>query len=127
MTAGVRIEIRGTVQGVGFRPWVYRVAHEIGVAGRVHNHARGVTVEAFGERQQLDTFVARLREPVPPARVRELVAEPIPAEPAREFVIVHSEQGGARALSIPPELATCPDCEREIRGTVQGVGFRPWV
>jgi hydrogenase maturation protein HypF len=115
MTAGLRIEIRGTVQGVGFRPWVYRVAHEIGVAGRVHNHARGVTVEAFGEPQQLDTLVARLREPTPPARVRELVASVIPAEPANDFVIVHSVEGGARALSIPPDLATCPDCEREIR------------
>ena len=46
---GRRIEIRGTVQGVGFRPWVYRIARELGVAGRVHNHARGVTVEAFAD------------------------------------------------------------------------------
>jgi hydrogenase maturation protein HypF len=115
MIAGLRIEIRGTVQGVGFRPWVYRIAHEIGVAGRVHNHARGVTVEAFGEPQQLDTLVARLREPTPPARVRELLTSSIPSEPADDFVIVHSVEGGARALSIPPDLATCPDCEREIR------------
>jgi hydrogenase maturation protein HypF len=115
MIAGRRIEIRGTVQGVGFRPWVYRVAHEIGVAGRVHNHSRGVTVEAFGVEPKLEQLVARLREPPLPARVRELVAHEIPAEPANDFVIVHSEAGGARALSIPPDLATCPDCEREIR------------
>jgi hydrogenase maturation protein HypF len=115
MTAGLRIEIRGTVQGVGFRPWVYRIAHELGVAGRVHNHARGVTVEAFGGEPTLEALVARLREPPLPARVRELTAEPIPAEPANDFVIVHSAEGGARALSIPPDLATCPDCEREIR------------
>ncbi len=115
MTAGLRIEIRGTVQGVGFRPWVYRVAHEIGVAGRVHNHARGVTVEAFGGEIQLEHLVARLREPPLPARVRELVAHAIAPEPANDFVIVHSEEGGACALSIPPDLATCPDCEREIQ------------
>jgi hydrogenase maturation protein HypF len=114
MTAGLRIEIRGTVQGVGFRPWVYRIAHEIGVAGRVHNHARGVTVEAFGGELKLEQLVARLREPPLPARVRELVANAIPSEPANDFVIVHSQEGGARALSIPPDLATCPDCEREI-------------
>ena len=78
MTAGLRIEIRGTVQGVGFRPWVYRIAHEIGVAGRVHNHARGVTVEAFGGELKLEQLVARLREPPLPARVRELVASAIP-------------------------------------------------
>ena len=115
MSEGRRIEIRGTVQGVGFRPWVYRIAHEIGVAGRVHNHARGVTVEAFVAATELDALVARLREPPPPAHVRELVAEPIPGEATDEFVIVHSAQGGPRALSIPPDLATCPDCEREIQ------------
>jgi hydrogenase maturation protein HypF len=112
---GLRIEIRGTVQGVGFRPWVYRIAHELGVAGRVHNHARGVTVEAFGGDTVLDAFVARLRDPPPPARVRDLTAAAIPAEPGDDFVIVHSAEGGPRALSIPPDLATCPDCEREIR------------
>jgi len=115
MTAGMRIEIRGTVQGVGFRPWVYRVAHELGVAGRVRNHARGVTVEAFASEPVLERLVARLREPTPPARVRELVATPIAGEDVRDFVIEHSAPGGPRALSIPPDLATCPDCEREIR------------
>lgn len=115
MLAGRRIEIRGTVQGVGFRPWVYRVAHELGVTGRVHNHTRGVTVEAFGSPARLDALVARLREPVPPARVREVIAVGIPAEPAHDFVIVHSADDGPCALSIPPDLATCPACESEIR------------
>ncbi|MBL0212338.1 MAG: carbamoyltransferase HypF [Myxococcales bacterium] len=114
MRTGLRIEIRGTVQGVGFRPWVYRLAHELGVAGRVHNHARGVTIAAFGPAATLDRMVARLREPPLPARVRELVAAPIPTEPGEEFVIVHSAEGGPRTLSIPPDLATCPDCAREI-------------
>ena len=111
---GVRIEIRGTVQGVGFRPWVYRIAHEVGVGGRVHNHARGVTVEAFGAPEALDALISRLREPPLPARVRELTSEAIPGEPTDDFVIVHSAEGGPRALSIPPDLATCRDCEREI-------------
>ncbi|HEY6038483.1 MAG TPA: carbamoyltransferase HypF, partial [Kofleriaceae bacterium] len=112
--SGLRIEIRGIVQGVGFRPWVYRIAHELGVAGRVHNHARGVTVDAFGGDAVLATLVARLRTAPAPAQVRDLVAEPIPEEPARDFVIVESAAGGARVFSIPPDLATCPDCEREI-------------
>lgn len=114
MTNGVRIEIAGTVQGVGFRPWVYRIAHEIGVGGRVHNHARGVTIEAFGEPGDLATLVARLRTPPAPARVVKLETEAITPEPARDFVIVHSVAGGAPVLSIPPDLATCADCEREI-------------
>lgn len=115
MIAGRRLEIRGTVQGVGFRPWVFRVAHELGVTGRVHNHARGVTVDAFGAPATLDALEARLRAPTPPARVRELVATTIAPETLADFTIVHSAEGGPRALSIPPDLATCPDCEREIR------------
>lgn len=112
---GLRIEIRGTVQGVGFRPWVYRVAREVGVGGRVRNHPQGVTVEAFGDEDELATLVARLRaEAPPPARVRELTTAPIPVEPVDDFVIDRSELDGQRALSIPPDLATCPDCEREI-------------
>ena len=114
ISGGLRIEIRGIVQGVGFRPWVFRIAHELGIAGRVRNHARGVTVEAFGDAAVLDRLVARLRAPSPPAQVRDLVAEPIPFEPVSDFVIAHSAEGGPRALSIPPDLATCPDCAREL-------------
>ena len=112
--SGLRIEIRGTVQGVGFRPWVYRLAHELGVGGRVHNHARGVTIEAFADAPTLAALVDRLRDPPSPARVVELATEQIAAETPLDFSIVHSIEGGPRALSIPPELATCADCEREI-------------
>jgi hydrogenase maturation protein HypF len=113
-TAGVHIEIRGTVQGVGFRPWVYRIAHELGVTGRVRNHARGVTIEAFGRAHALERLVMRLGEPPPPAFVRELVATSIPYEAVNDFVIEHSVEGGPRVLSIPPDLATCADCAREL-------------
>lgn len=112
--SGRRIEIRGTVQGVGFRPWVYRIAHEHGVAGRVHNHSRGVTIDAFADDAVLDQLIARLRAPPLPARVRDLVASEIAPEALTEFVIVHSAEDGPRALSIPPDLATCPACEHEI-------------
>ncbi|MGE3761918.1 MAG: carbamoyltransferase HypF [Kofleriaceae bacterium] len=112
--SGLRIEIRGTVQGVGFRPWVYRIAHELHVAGRVHNHARGVTIEAFADDDVLAALVERLREPPAPARVLDLATEAIANEPVVDFSIVHSAEGGPRTLSIPPDLATCPDCEREI-------------
>ncbi len=114
-SAGLRIDIRGIVQGVGFRPWVYRVATELGVGGRVRNHPQGVTVEAFGRQAALDALVERLRHDAPsPARVRELVAVPITGEGAAEFVIEGSAAGGDRALSIPPDLATCEACASEI-------------
>lgn len=114
--SGRRIEVRGTVQGVGFRPWIYRLAHEEGIGGRVRNDAAGVEIEAFGPAEALDAFVRRLEaSPPPAARIRDLRSEPIPAEPVHDFVIVPSEVADTdRRVSIPPDLATCPDCEREI-------------
>ncbi len=82
--AGRRIEVRGTVQGVGFRPWVYRLAREEGIGGRVWNDPRGVTIEAFGTASQLDLFVRRLRAEPPPAGPRpraDLRAHPPRARP----------------------------------------------
>ncbi len=75
-----------------------------------------MTIEAFGPRGALDAFEGRLRREAPPAaRVEELVAEAIPPEPATAFAIVSSEEAGARRVSIPPDLATCPECLRETR------------
>ena len=115
MVSGRRIEIRGTVQGVGFRPWVYRLALEEGIQGRVLNDSTGVRIDAFGPSDSLDSFVARLRATPPPAAaIRDLRWEPIPPEPAGSFEIVPSREAADRRVSIPPDLATCPDCLREI-------------
>ncbi len=114
--AGFRIEIRGTVQGVGFRPWVYRLAHEKGVAGRVSNDSRGVTIEAFGSNEALEDFVRGLRaSPPPAARIRALECLEIPPDGgASGFVIVESRTAEGLQVSIPPDLPTCADCRREI-------------
>ncbi|HVV82465.1 MAG TPA: carbamoyltransferase HypF [Kofleriaceae bacterium] len=112
---GLRIEVRGTVQGVGFRPWVYRLARELGVVGRVRNHAGGVTIDAFAGADILEALVARLQAEAPaPARVREVTTAPLEGPPRNDFVIEHSATAGARALSIPPDLATCPACLAEV-------------
>ena len=112
---GRRIDIRGTVQGVGFRPWVWRLAHELGLGGSVHNHAAGVTIKAFGATAALDAFVMRLHREGPPAsRIAELSARAIPVEEARTFEIVRSDTAGERRLAIPPDLATCERCVADI-------------
>jgi hydrogenase maturation protein HypF len=112
---GRRIALTGTVQGVGFRPFVYRLARETGVAGRVRNDPSGVTIEAFGPRGALERFEARLVTDRPPAsRVDSLRAEPIPPEPVAAFEIVESGGAAERRVAIPPDLATCPDCRREL-------------
>lgn len=112
---GRRIEIRGVVQGVGFRPWVYRLAQERGIAGRVCNGTDGVTIEAFGSDDALDSFLGGLRSSPPPAAfIRDLRWQRIPAESPVGFSIVESREDGARRVSIPPDLATCSECAAEI-------------
>ena len=112
---GRRIAVRGTVQGVGFRPWVYRLAREKGIVGRVRNGAEGVTIEAFGTAPALEGFVQSLKaSPPPAARIRDLEWTKIPPEPARDFVIVESRGDGERRVSIPADLATCADCLAEL-------------
>jgi hydrogenase maturation protein HypF len=115
MIEGRRIQIRGTVQGVGFRPWVFRLASEEGIAGRVRNDTSGVTIDAFGPSPALAAFLARLGGPAPPAAsIRDLTFEEIPAEAADCFSIVESDSAGERAISIPPDLATCSECLAEV-------------
>jgi hydrogenase maturation protein HypF len=112
---GRRILVRGTVQGVGFRPWVYRLAVEEGLSGRVRNDSLGVTIEAFGSPEALESFRRRLGAEAPPAaRLHEMIAERIAPEPLAGFAIVSSAGEGARRVSIPPDLATCPECLREL-------------
>ena len=111
---GCHIEIDGTVQGVGFRPWVYRVARELGLTGRVRNHSQGVSIDAFGDVAALRRFSEVLRAPPPPADVQSLSSRPIPAEALDAFSIVESADGGERRISIPADLATCPRCVQEI-------------
>jgi hydrogenase maturation protein HypF len=112
---GRRIEIRGTVQGVGFRPWIWRLARENGIAGRVSNDSRGVTIEAFGADEALENFLAGIRtSPPPAAEIRELETHSIPPEPSSEFVIVASRRAEGLEVSIPPDLSTCDQCAAEI-------------
>lgn len=112
---GRRIEVRGTVQGVGFRPWIYRIARTLGVKGQVQNDGRGVTIEAFGNPDALDHFLQLIETTPPPAAdIRQLSWKAIPARDEQAFVIAASQANALRQPSIPPDLATCPDCISEI-------------
>src|SRR4051812_19647768 len=115
--AGRRIRVCGTVQGVGFRPWVYRIARATAVTGRVRNDTAGVTIEAFGAPAAIEAFVDRLEhDPARPAAavVDRIEAERIPFEPAASFAIVPSAPAAEPRVSIPPDLATCDACAAEI-------------
>ena len=114
-SGGLRIEIRGTVQGVGFRPWVFGLAQRSGIRGVVRNDSAGVSIEAFGTSAALDDFVAALRVGTPPAaHVQSVVFAEIPFSEHSGFSIAGSVAGIERHVSIPPDLATCSDCLTEL-------------
>lgn len=115
---GRRIDVEGIVQGVGFRPWIHRVARGLGLAGLVRNTPRGVSIEAVGPSTSLDALVEALQHRAPAAAsVRSIRATPLAADEApaeADFVIAPSDHRGEAALTIPPDLATCDDCLREL-------------
>ncbi len=115
LSEGRRLRVYGTVQGVGFRPWIHRVAGEEGLTGSVCNDAAGVVVEVFGPRAAIERLRKRLERELPTAaRVREIREERIPGPGPREFAIRASECGAQRRVSIPPDLAVCDACLREL-------------
>ena len=111
----VQLEIQGLVQGVGFRPFVYRVAHELGLSGRVSNSTEGVELEVEGSPAAIEGMLHALRHQLPPLarvdllRVREL--EPAGLE---GFTIVESRSRAGGAALISPEVATCAACMAEV-------------
>jgi len=111
-----RIVIRGAVQGVGFRPFVYRLAASLGVTGWVSNTGQGVFIEAEGDRAILDEFMRRLDDERPPRAVvvsRECaVLDPAGFE---RFEIRASAGHEEPSAFVLPDVATCPDCLRELR------------
>ena len=109
------VVVRGVVQGVGFRPFIYRLAMEEALAGFVGNNTGGVTIEVEGAEERLDAFLARLRlEPPPLARIDALLVRELPVTGEMGFQIVLSERLGRVSTGIPADAATCPDCLREL-------------
>jgi hydrogenase maturation protein HypF len=112
---GIHIEIRGTVQGVGYRPWVFQLARRMDIRGAVRNDSRGVSIDAFGTSDALDQFVTALRSDLPPAaRVRSVTYLAIPFVSHSAFAIAGTMASAERHVSIPADLATCDDCLREL-------------
>jgi hydrogenase maturation protein HypF len=115
-SAAVAIEIEGLVQGVGFRPWVHRLALELGIRGRVFNGPRGVSVQAHGTPAALETLVERLSgEAPPPALVDRVQVGTLDEAAPATFRIVRSQGTHAARVALVPDQATCPDCIRQVR------------
>ncbi|MBS1788387.1 MAG: carbamoyltransferase HypF [Acidobacteria bacterium] len=111
----LRLAIRGAVQGVGFRPFVYRLATELNLTGWVNNSPRGVTIELEATPDKLDQFRARLESEIPPrAFIQSLEASYLDPCGFTRFEIRESESGGEKSALVLPDIATCPDCLREV-------------
>jgi hydrogenase maturation protein HypF len=109
------IRVRGSVQGVGFRPFVYRLAHEEQLTGWVCNDAQGVLLEVQGAADRVARFGARLQSDAPPlARVLQVEATPCPVSAGESGFSIQPSRGGAVRTAIPPDTATCPDCLAEL-------------
>ena len=111
-----RITVNGQVQGVGFRPFVYRLATEMELVGFVRNTPEGVVIEIQGPNRHLNSFQHRLEADQPPlARITRVVSQGIDTDPTTcTFEILKSSAGAGHNVLISPDIATCPDCLAEM-------------
>ena len=112
---GVRIRVRGLVQGVGFRPTVWRIAKRLGLTGDVMNDSEGVLIRVFGFPAAIAQFEIALASEAPPlARIDMIEAAPLAGKPPVDFRIVAS-QSGQVTTGVVPDAATCLACLADIR------------
>ncbi|QJB55068.1 carbamoyltransferase HypF [Pseudodesulfovibrio sp. zrk46] len=111
-----RFIITGQVQGVGFRPFVYRIALDNAITGSVNNSSEGVIIEAQGSAEQVSQFAEDLAEKLPPlAKVVTFDMEDMPpVDGEEEFIILKSTGGEGHSVLISADVATCPDCMADI-------------
>ena len=111
----LRITLRGAVQGVGFRPFVYRLATEMSLTGWVLNSSAGLVVEVEGPAEQLSRFEQRLEQERPRASVVSVRESAwLVAEGSARFEIRASDHDSGKTVNVLPDLATCTDCREEL-------------
>lgn len=123
----MRLHVRGQVQGVGFRPFVWREATRRQLAGWVGNDATGVVLEVEGPARQVDALLAALGRPPPLARVDEVLSTTVPITGEPGFFVRSSDVGGARRALVSPDTATCADCLRELHDPADRRFGHPFV
>jgi hydrogenase maturation protein HypF len=112
---GLRIRVRGQVQGVGFRPFIWQLARRFGITGEVLNNPEGVLIHARGA--DLGAFVSAITSDAPPlARVDAVETAPHVFDHAPTTFEITASQGSGAETRVTPDAATCPDCLADIRG-----------
>src|SRR5208337_1166537 len=110
-----QIEVSGIVQGVGFRPYIYRLATGRNLKGTIRNTTAGVTIEIQGPAETVQDFIDRLPTEAPPlARITNLTIHDLACNGDQDFRIIHSHEGEEVRTLISPDVAICADCLREM-------------
>ncbi len=111
----VEVTVEGIVQGVGFRPFIHRLARRYHITGRVHNFSGGVVIQAEGRSADVEAFVRALPDEKPPiARIENISVGELDAVGDSEFVITASREAAGGTILLSPDVATCLDCTREL-------------
>ena len=110
-----KLLIKGIVQGVGFRPFIYNLAHRHGLKGWVLNSTDGVHIEVEGELEEVERFISEIEPKAPPlARIDSIQVQELEPVGYAEFVIRHSEGDPRKFIKISPDVSICDDCLREL-------------
>jgi hydrogenase maturation protein HypF len=110
----LKMTIRGAVQGVGFRPFVYRLAAELQLNGWVNNTAQGVFLEVEGAREKLDQFLMRVEREKPAISFIQSLESSFADPVGYAGFEIRKSEGGEKSALVLPDIATCPECLREI-------------
>jgi hydrogenase maturation protein HypF len=110
------LHIEGIVQGVGFRPFIYRIATRNNLTGFVYNHSKGVEIEVQGEEPSIEAFIQSITDEKPPlSQIDKLNRSGMDIQPEdSSFNITESVDSKNTATLMPPDIATCDDCIREL-------------
>jgi hydrogenase maturation protein HypF len=128
MTSACSVRVRGVVQGVGFRPFVYRLARANTLNGWVLNAEEGVEIHLEGAEEGLEAFVRDLRaQPPPAASIAEIHVQPAKLAGLREFTIRTSARSDHPTVRISPDLPVCDDCLKELFDTADRRYWYPYI
>ncbi|MFZ0833321.1 MAG: carbamoyltransferase HypF [Mycobacterium sp.] len=124
----LRVCVRGVVQGVGFRPFVYTTAAALNLSGSVRNDSSGGIIEVEGDAAAVDDFLRRLRDSPPPLAIVETIAcEEIPALGGTGFTIADTSRSGDGRTLASPDVAICAECAAELRDPTDRRYRHPFV
>ncbi len=128
VTAGCLLRVTGTVQGVGFRPFVHQLARKHGLAGWIRNRSGDVEIRLEGSPSDIESFVERLGRQAPPlARVSRVVRTPVEPRGLSDFVIRHSHPVAGERQAIAPDVSICQQCDQELRDPANRRHRHPFI